>query len=196
MKKLLAIAAITIISSFAALAQNSADEQEILKIHATLDEAFRKRTSPFSRRVFAKTFYVLYRRQVFERAELLADLRKEMQARNINAFGGSYNLKVRAAGNMGFVTEIGHSSVPAKDTMPSPHKDTGRYTEFMKSATANAGDFRALVGSTARPQIDGAASFEMGLKYAQMLKTQRRCRHRTDFWRKNILHKPKAAKLK
>lgn len=132
MKKLIAAAAIVVVSTFAAFAQNSKDEQEILKIHNSLDKAFISKDIAVFERVFADDYAMSSTTgKMQNRAEVLADLRKEMSGAEFKVLSAATdNLKVRAAGNMAFVTgNWSTATVPATgDADAEPHKDTGRYT--------------------------------------------------------------------
>jgi ketosteroid isomerase-like protein len=131
MKKPIAIALLTIISTFAAFAQSSNDEPEILKIHASLDEAFMKKDIAVFERVFADDYFMSSASgKLLNRAELLADLRKEMAGTEYKMLSAATDsLKAKTSGNMGFVTgNWSTASVPSNDATAEPHKDTGRYT--------------------------------------------------------------------
>lgn len=131
MKKLATILFLVILTAFAAFAQNNASEQEILKIHASLDEAFMKKDIAAFERIFADDYFMSSASgKLMNRAELLADLRKEMANTEYKMLSAvSDGLKARVSGNMAFVTgNWSTTSTPAKNANAEPHKDTGRYT--------------------------------------------------------------------
>ena len=131
MKKLLAITLITIVSTFTTFAQNSKDEQEILKIHSSLEQAFLKKDAVVFERVLADNYvYSDPYGKMFNRAQNLEEMRKEWANANYKVVGmTSDDMKVKANGNMALVTgNWTFSSVPASDANAEPHKDTGRYT--------------------------------------------------------------------
>ncbi|MBA2735951.1 MAG: nuclear transport factor 2 family protein, partial [Pyrinomonadaceae bacterium] len=136
MKKLIAIATLTILSTFAAFAQNSKDEQEILKIHSSLDQAFLKKEAPVFERVYADDYiYSSPSGKMMNRVETLEDLRKEWANTNYKVLTSTTDdIKVKVSGNMALVTANWTSTtVPPNDANADPHKDTGRYREFMKN---------------------------------------------------------------
>ena len=116
--------------SFAAFAQ-SKDEQEILKIHKGLDEAFMKKDITAFERVFADDYVTSSPSgKMTNRAETLEDIRKEMASTSYKVLTAvSDNLKAKVSGNMGFVTgNWSSTTVSNNDATAEPHKDTGRYT--------------------------------------------------------------------
>ncbi len=131
MKTLLAVTLITIVSTFAAFAQNSKDEQEILKIHSSLEQAFLKKDAVVFERVLADDYvYSDPYGKMFNRAQNLEELRKEWANANYKVVGmTSDDMKVKVNGNMALVTgNWTFSSVPASAANAEPHKDMGRYT--------------------------------------------------------------------
>lgn len=131
MKKVTAIAILILTAVFVAIAQTGADEQEILKIHKSLDEAFLKKDVTAFERVFAEDYSMSSTTgKMMSRAEVLEDLRKEMANTDFKMLSAATdNLKVRVLGNMAFVTgNWSTASVLTKDLNAEPHTDTGRYT--------------------------------------------------------------------
>ncbi|CAN5670096.1 hypothetical protein BH24ACI2_BH24ACI2_16340 [soil metagenome] len=131
MKKLIAIATLTILSSVLAFAQTSKDEQEILKIHNGLDQAFLKKDITAFERVLADDYVTSSPSgKMTNRAEALEDIRKEMASTSYKVLTAvSDNLKAKVSGNMGFVTgNWSSTTVSNDDATAEPHKDTGRYT--------------------------------------------------------------------
>jgi len=131
MKKLLAITLITIVSTFAAFAQNGKAEQEILKIHNSLNQAFMKKDIAVFEGVFADDYvYSNPYGKMMNRAEALEDLRKEWTSADYKILTlATDNVKVKASGNMALVTANWTSTiVPPDNPNAEPHKDKGRYT--------------------------------------------------------------------
>jgi uncharacterized protein (TIGR02246 family) len=131
MKKLTAIATLIMISVTLAFAQNSKDEQEILKIHASLDQAFLKNDIAVFERVMADDYvYSNPYGKMFNRAQNLEEMRKEIAKPTFKALTStSDDLKVKVSGNMALVTGNWTSTtVPPDNANAEPHKDTGRYT--------------------------------------------------------------------
>jgi uncharacterized protein (TIGR02246 family) len=112
-------------------AQNNKAEQEILKIHASLDEAYLKNDIAVFERVFADDYvYSNPEGKMFNRAQNLDELRKEAANPNYKVLTAtSDDLKVRISGNTALVTgNWVATTVPRTDANAEPHKDTGRYT--------------------------------------------------------------------
>lgn len=174
MKKLIAIALLTIVSTVSAFAQMSKDEQEILKIHASLDEAFMKKDITVFERVFADDYFMSSASgKLLSRTELMADLRKEMANTEYKMLSAATDsLKARTSGNMGFITgNWSSASVPANDTNAEPHKDTGRYTGIYEKRN---GKWLVVSDQCSEAPHDRklmeAQVLKMGLAYAQMIK--------------------------
>ena len=130
MKKLTTIWLLIIVSATATFAQ-SKDEQEILKIHSSLEQAFLKKDAAVFERVFADDYvYSNSYGKMFNRAQGLEDLRKEWTNTNYKILTStSDDLKVKVSGNMALITGNWTSTtVPPDDANAEPHKDTGRYT--------------------------------------------------------------------
>jgi uncharacterized protein (TIGR02246 family) len=131
MKNIILIAALVIVSTFAAFAQTSKDDQEILKIHNGLDQAFLKKDiAPFERVMADDYVYSNPYGKMMNRAESLEDMRKEFANTNYKVVSGTNAVeKVKISGNMALVTgNWTFTSIPANDANAEPHKDTGRYT--------------------------------------------------------------------
>jgi uncharacterized protein (TIGR02246 family) len=131
MKKLTAIATLIIISSVLAFAQNSKDEQEILKIHSALEQGFLKKDAAVFERVLADDYvYSNPSGKMMNRAESLEDLRKEWANTNYKVLTSTTDdIKVKVLGNMALVTSNWISTtVPVSEPNAEPHKDMGRYT--------------------------------------------------------------------
>ncbi len=130
MKKIILITTLTLISATFAFAQ-SKDEQEILKIHAALDQAFLKNDITYFERVFADDFVIsVPDGKMLNRTQNLEEMRKEIAKPTYKVLTStSDNLKVKVSGNMALVTGNWVSTtVPPDNENAEPHKDTGRYT--------------------------------------------------------------------
>ena len=131
MKKLIAIAALIIISTFAAFAQTSRDEQEILKIHSALEQAYMKNDIAYFERVSAADYVLssLTGKSV-SRAQMIEDARKEMTKPTYKVLSAtSDDVKVKVSGNMAVVTgNWMETTTSPTDTSAEPHKDMGRFT--------------------------------------------------------------------
>ncbi|MDQ3749631.1 MAG: nuclear transport factor 2 family protein, partial [Acidobacteriota bacterium] len=88
MKKLITIATLIIISSVLAFAQTSKDEQELLKIHSSLEQAFLKKDAVVFERVLADDYvYSDPYGKMFNRAQNLEEMRKEWANANYKVVG-------------------------------------------------------------------------------------------------------------
>ena len=131
MKKLIAIAILIMIVTGFSTAQTSRDEQEILKIHNGLDQAFLKKDITAFERAFADDYVMSSPSgKMTNRAETLEDMRKEWANTNYKVLtAASDGVKVKVSGNTAFVTGNWMSTfAPMGDANAEPHKDTGRYT--------------------------------------------------------------------
>ena len=131
MKKLLTMILAIIVLTFAAFAQNGKDEQEILKIHNSLDQAYLKNDIAVFERVMADGYvYSDSYGRMFNRVQNLEELRKEWANTNYKVVGmTSDDVKVKVNGSMALVTGNWTSTtVPGDNPNAEPHKDMGRYT--------------------------------------------------------------------
>ena len=173
MKKLTTILFLMILTAFAAFAQNDKTEQEILKIHSSLDEAFMKKDIAVFERVFADDYIMSSASgKLMNRAELFADLRKEMANTEYKMLSAvTDNLKAKVSGNMAFVTgNWSTSSVAAKNPNAEPHKDTGRYTGIYEK---RSGKWMLVAEHWSEAQHDKkvmeAQVMKMGQEYGKMI---------------------------
>lgn len=172
-KKTITIAALIIISALAVFAQTSKDEQEILKIHNGLDQAFVKNDIAVFERVFADD-YVLSGAygKTMNRTETLEDLRKEWANTNYKVVAAtSDNLKVKVSGNVAFVMGNWTSMMsPRSDANAEPHKDTGRYTGIYEK---RGGKWTLVAEHWSEAQHDKkmmeAQVLKMGQEYGKMI---------------------------
>ena len=173
MKKLFAIATLTMILTGLSFAQTSKDEQEILKIHNGLDQAFLKNDITAFESVLADDFITSdpYGKTT-NRAETLEGIRKEWANTNYKVLTAtSDNLKVKVSGNVAFVTGNWTSTTsPRSDTNAEPHKDTGRYTGIYEK---RGGKWLLVAEHWSEAQHDKkmmeAQVLKMGQEYGKMI---------------------------
>lgn len=126
-----ALSTIFIISLAAAAAFAQTDEQQLMKIHASLDEAYLKSDIAAFERIMADDYvYSSPAGKMMTREENLADLRKEIAKPTFKVLTAtSDGLKVKVSGNMAVVTgNWASTTTSAGDIKTDPHKDMGRYT--------------------------------------------------------------------
>jgi ketosteroid isomerase-like protein len=171
MKKLLAATLITIVSTFAAFAQKSKAEQEILKIQASLDQAVLKKDIAVFERVLADDYvYSNAYGEMMNRAESFEDMRREWANTKFRKLTASTDdIKVKVSGNMALVTaNWTATTIPRDVPNAEPHKDTGRYTGVYEKRGGNwASGCRTFFRSSARPEIDGTTSLKSRTRIRQ-----------------------------
>jgi uncharacterized protein (TIGR02246 family) len=131
MKRLLAITLLTIISTFVAVAQTSKAEQEILKIHNGLDQAYLKGDITAFEHIMADDYvYSSPYGKMMNRTQNLEEMRKEIAKPTFKVMTAtSDDVKVKVLGNMALVTgNWASTTVPPDNPNAEPHKDMGRYT--------------------------------------------------------------------
>lgn len=174
MKKLLAIATLTIILTGLTFAQNGKDEQELLKIHTSLDQAFMKKDATAFERILADDFvFSGVTGNMLNRAETLEDLRKEWANTNYKiSTAASDDLKVKVSGNMGLITGNWTTTMtsPIAEANAEPHKDTGRYTGVYEKRN---GKWLLIAEHWSEAQHDKktleAQVLKMGQEYGKMI---------------------------
>jgi uncharacterized protein (TIGR02246 family) len=167
MKNIILIAALVIVSTFAAFAQTSKDEQEILKIHNGLDQAFLKKDIAAFERVMADDYvYSDPYGKMFNRAQNLEEMRKEFANTNYKVVSGTNAVeKVKVSGNMALVTgNWTFTSVPANDANAEPHIDKGRYTGIYEKRN---GKWMLIAEHFSEAQHDRKLMEQQVLKMAQ-----------------------------
>ncbi|HZH34924.1 MAG TPA: nuclear transport factor 2 family protein [Pyrinomonadaceae bacterium] len=176
MKKLLVIALLTVASTFTVFAQNGKTEQEILKIHNGLDQAFLKQDIAYFEGVLADDYiYANPSAKKMNRTETLEDLRKEWTNTSYKVLsGGTDDVKVRVSGNMALVTANWTSTTASTGIPnPEPHKDTGRYTGVYEK---RGGKWLLIAEHFSEAQHDRKLMEEqvlkMGREYGEMIKNQ------------------------
>ena len=129
MKKSIYIAAIVLTFALVSLAQNPA-EQEILKIHAGLDNAFIKKDLAFFETVMAPDYvYSDPQGKMMDRAGNIDQLKKEWANTTYQAIASTTeNPKVKIMGNTALITS--DWTFKSVGTVPGSeeHLDRGRYT--------------------------------------------------------------------
>lgn len=130
MKKLLTIATFVFISVFTLFAQTGKTEQEILKLHNSLDQAyFNKDAATFERIMSDDYVYSNPEGKIRNRAESLEEMRKEFADMRFKVLEiTSEDLKVKTSGNTAIVTGKWTYTSAANSPDAEPHKDWGRYT--------------------------------------------------------------------
>jgi ketosteroid isomerase-like protein len=176
MKKLFASAMLMMILTGLAFAQNGKDEQEILKIHSSLDTAFLNKDIAVFERVLADDFITSSPTgKMTNRAEALEEIRKEWANTNYKTLSAtSADMKVKVSGNMAFVTGNWFwTGAPANDPNAEPHKDTGRYTGIYEKRN---GKWMLVAEHWSEAQHDKkfmeAQVMKMGQEYARLIKNQ------------------------
>lgn len=126
-----ALSTLFIIAAAATAAFAQTDEQQLMKIHAGLDEAYLKSDIAAFEQIMADDYvYSSPGGKMMTREENLADLRKEIAKPTFKVLTAtSDGLKVRVSGNMAFVTgNWASTTTSAGEIKTDPHKDMGRYT--------------------------------------------------------------------
>lgn len=174
MKKLLAIAAITVISTFAAFAQNDKIEQEILKINQEYNEASLKNDIAFFERILAEDYlYSGPTGRLLNRAQYLEEIRNEAAKPTYKLLEiTSVEPKIKIAGNMAILTAGWTSATtPLNDAKAEPHKDAGRYTTIYEK---RGGRWVIVAEHVSESPHDRKLMqqqvLKMGLEYTQMIK--------------------------
>lgn len=139
MKKLIVIATLIIVSTFAAFAQNGKDEQEILKISASLDQAYMKKDISVFERVFADDYvYSTPSGKMMNRVQSLEEMRTEWANANYKILSATTDdLKIKVSGNLALVTGNWSYAGVASEANAEPHKDSGRYTGVYEKRAGN-----------------------------------------------------------
>jgi len=129
MRKIITITILIAASMLSAFAQTSA-EQEILQIHAGLDQAFIKKDMAYFEGVLAPDYvYSDPQGKMFDRAGNLEQLKTEWANANYKMLSaGTENPKVKIMGNTALITADWTYSGQALAPGSEPHYDRGRYT--------------------------------------------------------------------
>lgn len=130
MKTLTAIAILVVASVSTTFTQVSAGEQEILKIHAGLDQAFIKKDMAYFEGVLAPDYvYSDPQGKMYDRAGNLGQLKTEWANTSYKVLGSNTeNPKVKIMGNTALITADWTFTSQATVPGAEPHLDRGRYT--------------------------------------------------------------------
>ncbi len=176
MKKLFAIVTLTLVMAGLAFAQNSKDEQEILKIHTGLDQAYLKGDIAAFERVLADDYvYSNPYGKMFNRDQNLEEMRKEVTKPTYKVLAAtSDDVKIKVSGNMAFVTgNWASTTIPPDNANAQPHKDTGRYTGVYEK---RGGNWLLVAEHFSEAPHDRKLMeqqvLKMGQEYVKMIKNQ------------------------
>ena len=174
MKKSIYIAAIVLALSLASHAQNPA-EQEILKIHAGLDNAFMKKDMAFFENVMSSDYvYSDPQGKMFDRTGNLEQLRKEWANTTYKAISATTeNPKVKVMGNTALITADWTFTSQANSPNGLQHFDRGRYTGVYEKRD---GKWMLIAEHFSEAPHDRKLMEEQvmkaGLEYARIIKDQ------------------------
>ncbi len=175
MKKLIAIATLVIVFTFSVFAQNSKAEQEILKIHSSLDQAFLKKDAAVFERLFADDYvYSNPYGKMMNRAQSLEDLRKEWSDTNYKVLTSTTDdVKVKVSSSMALVTGNWTSTTVSANGSAEPHTDTGRFTNIYEK---RGGKWMLVAEHWSEAQHDRKLMeqqvLKLGREYGEMIKNQ------------------------
>jgi ketosteroid isomerase-like protein len=173
MKNIFFIAASIIALASSSLAQTA--EQEILKIHNGLDQAFIKKDMSYFENVMATDYvYSDPQGRTFDRAGNIGQLKKEWADTSYKALSATTeNPKVRIFGNTALITS--DWTFTSQATVPDAieHLDRGRYTGVYEKRD---GRWMLVAEHFSEAPHDRKLMeqqvMKAGLKYAQIIKTQ------------------------
>jgi ketosteroid isomerase-like protein len=173
MKKLITIAALTIISAISAFAQTAA-EAEILKFISDYDQAYLNKDTDFAERIWADNYVFSYEGTSQNRAKALEEARADKTDANPKYKLLSYksvNDSMQTLGNLVIVSGMWTLSVvPTGDLKAEPHIDNGRYTMVLEKRD---GKWKVLAEHISEAPHDKklmeTAVLKMGLQYNQMV---------------------------
>jgi len=130
MKKLLVIATLIIVSTFAVIAQNSKAEQEVRGFLAEYDKAVSSRDIAFLERVLADDYvYTGASGRRSDRAQVLKffNQKRDKPSHRMNSLKHE-NVRVRVVGDMAVVTnDYTAQTTPTDSPDAEPHTDKGRH---------------------------------------------------------------------
>ena len=167
----------TLVVAFAILshAQTNGTEQEILKIHAGLDNAFIKKDVAFFENVMASDYiYSDPQGRMFDRAGNLAQLKKDWADATYKAISATTeNPKVKIMGNTALITADWTFTSQATAATAEPHFDKGRYTGVYEKRD---GKWMLVAEHFSEAPHDRKLMEEQvkkaGLEYARIIKNQ------------------------
>ena len=135
MKKIFAISLFIVTSISVAIAQNSTDEQEILKLNAEYERAQLNRDAEFFERALADDYIASYETGTTEnKAEYLEVIRKERQQPTYKLISmKSEDLKIKLMGNAAVLTGTWLITTgPILDNTAEPQAGKGLYTSVFE----------------------------------------------------------------
>ncbi len=173
MKKIFVITAFVFALAFSSFAQTA--EQEILKIHNGLDQAFIKKDMAYFESVMAANYvYSDPQGRTFDRTGNIEQLKKEWADTSYKALSSTTeNPKVRILGNTALITAdwTFTSQAPGPDAIE--HLDRGRYTGVYEKLD---GKWMLIAEHFSEAPHDRKVMEQQvvkaGLQYAQIIKTQ------------------------
>ncbi|MEO6655461.1 MAG: nuclear transport factor 2 family protein [Pyrinomonadaceae bacterium] len=174
MRKIVFIPILILMFSICGVAQRSADETEILRIHKGLDEALLKGNIVAFEKVFA--FDYVYSNNfgiAFSRSENLAYLKELFADKDFKIRANfSENIKIRVKGGSALVTcDWQTTSLQINDPQAEPHNDTGRYTGYYEKRD---GKWLLVVEHNSERKHDTKMMERqlavLGRKYSEMIK--------------------------
>ncbi len=175
MKKLITITLLTIVSTFAVFAQNGKTEQEILKIHNSLDQAYLNKDTAAFERIMADDYIISgVSGKMQTRAEVLEEMRKEFANANYKVLSAKTDdVKVKVSGSMALVTGNWTSTTVSANGTAEPHTDTGRFTHIYEK---RGGKWMLVAEHWSEAQHDRKLMeqqvLKLGREYGEMIKNQ------------------------
>lgn len=152
-----------------------AADQEILKIHAGLDQAFIKKDMPYFENIMATDYvYSDPQGKMFDRAANLEQLKKEWANTTYKMLSaGTENPKVKVMGNTALITADWTYSSQALAQGAEPHNDRGRYTGVYEKRD---GKWLLIAEHFSEAPHDRKLMeqqvLKAGIEYAQIIKNQ------------------------
>lgn len=173
MKKLITITLLTIVSTFSVFAQNGKTEQEILKIHNSLDQAYLNKDTAAFERIMADDYIISgVSGKMQTRAEVLEEMRKEFANANYKVLSAKTDdVKIKVSGNMALVTGNWTSTTVSANGSAEPHTDTGRFTNIYEK---RGGKWMLVAEHWSEAQHDRKLMeqqvLKMGQEYVRLIK--------------------------
>ncbi len=130
MKRTISIILLTMCVIYGVSAQTSKAEQEILKIHKQLDEAYLKKDMATFERILADDYvYSDPTAKMMNRVQSLEEMRREFANTSYKTLEVTSNdLKVKVSGKIAIITGNWEFTASPANSDGEPHKDSGRYT--------------------------------------------------------------------
>jgi ketosteroid isomerase-like protein len=175
MRQFFSIVAINLVLVLSLFAQNNSGEQDILKIHAGLDNAFIKKDLAFFENVWAADYvYSDPQGRMFDRSGNLAQLKKDWSDTSYKALSATTeNPKVRIMGNSALLTADWTFTSQGTAMGSEPHFDRGRYTGVYEKRD---GKWMLVAEHFSEAPHDRKLMeqqvMKAGLEYARIIRTQ------------------------